>query len=105
MSPARTAGLDLLKGIKNVGLEEWPGLIAKMFIDPSTPDQVLASATSVDEKCEGNYFVAEWHLANGDREGAIKTSRRTHNRRTGHKALHLRRGKVARRTEPGEHLV
>ena len=43
----------------------WPMPIADLYLDRSSPDTVLAAATTSAERCEAEFFIAQWHLLKG----------------------------------------
>ena len=56
--------------------DEWPAPILALFIGKSTPEAVAAVAArgkgqvAIDQKCEADFYSAEWLLGRGDAAGA-----------------------------------
>jgi lipoprotein NlpI len=54
----------------------WPAPVIVLFLGRTDPDSVYASATDPDarrqreQRCEANYYLAQWHLLRNDRERA-----------------------------------
>jgi lipoprotein NlpI len=63
------AGQDLSKPSR------WPDPAIEMFLGRRTPAQMQSAAVKAGKRCEGLFFVAQWHLLRGDDGGAIAAYR------------------------------
>lgn len=54
----------------------WPAAIIVLFLGRTDSDSVVAAATDADagkqreQRCEANFYLAQWHLLRGDRDRA-----------------------------------
>jgi lipoprotein NlpI len=60
---------------------EWPAPLVALYMDRATPDAVQKAAAHVnaarqrDQRCEANFYIAQWHLLRGAREPAAQLLR------------------------------
>jgi hypothetical protein len=54
---------------------DWPYPVVELFLGHLTLDATLAAATKPDQRCEGQFYVGEWHLSRGDLQAAKLASR------------------------------
>ena len=70
---AGTTGSDeLMAGVGNVDILEWPGVIVSLYLGRVGPERVLSSARDADprhqreKQCVAYFFLGQLSLANGD---------------------------------------
>jgi lipoprotein NlpI len=63
------------------GAGNWPAAIVALYLGKSTPDAVQKAAANPDparqrdQRCEANFYVAQWHLLRAEREPASRLLR------------------------------
>lgn len=67
------AGTDsLARNAANLDMSEWPAPVVSMFLEETSPEQVLGAARDSDrwkqqaQRCEAYFFIGQWHLMRGD---------------------------------------
>jgi len=63
----RAGGDDKLEFARNastVSTTAWPAPIVAFYLGNTTGDALLAAATTTDQRCEANFYLGEWLLAN-----------------------------------------
>jgi lipoprotein NlpI len=80
LAQARSGAPDLVQAknaVSRVDKDEWPAPILLLVAGESTPDTVEAAAargedgTAVRQKCEADFYIAEWSLGRGDAASAL----------------------------------
>lgn len=72
----------LREAAKTLDMTNWPAPVVHMFLGEQTPAEVLAAAggasmaTKIGQRCEANFFVAEFNRLQGNDEGALPLYRR-----------------------------
>lgn len=72
---------ELAKNAAALNMTKWPAPVIQLFLGKITPDAVLQAAAdkdpekSVDQHCQANFYIAEYHAFRGQREGAQKNFR------------------------------
>jgi lipoprotein NlpI len=53
---------------------DWPTPVVTLYLGKSNPVAVIAAVSSADPKmnqmCEANFYLGEWHLIKGEKEHA-----------------------------------
>ena len=76
-----TAEDELAKNAAQSDLTKWPGPVIQLFLGKTTPDAVLQAASdkdpdkSAEQRCEANFFIAEYQIFHGQRDAARKNFR------------------------------
>ena len=57
--------------------DDWPRPVLDLYLGKTTPEKVARDASSwrdqkdKDQKCEANFYTAEWYLGRGDNDAAV----------------------------------
>lgn len=63
------------------GADDWPAPVVALYLGSVTPEAVQKAAAHADavrerdQRCEANFYVAQWHVLRGAREAALKLLR------------------------------
>ena len=64
-----------------VGAGDWPAPIIALYLGRITAESAQKAAASPDparqrdQRCEANFYIAQWHLLRGEREAALQLLR------------------------------
>ena len=64
-----------------VGAGDWPAPIIALYLGKTTSESAQKAAASPDptrqrdQRCEANFYIAQWHLLRGEREAALQLLR------------------------------
>ena len=50
--------------------QTWPLAVVEFYLGRRDADATVAAARSPDERCEAQFYVGEWQLAQGNRDAA-----------------------------------
>jgi lipoprotein NlpI len=63
---------NLARNTANLNMSKWPAPVVSMFLEETSPEQVLAAARDSDrwkqqvQRCDAYFFIGQWHLMRGD---------------------------------------
>jgi lipoprotein NlpI len=69
-SRAGLAPADLEPALRRMTTPAWPYPVFELYLGRRDADATLAAAQKPEERCEAQFYVAEWHLLQGDRAAA-----------------------------------
>jgi lipoprotein NlpI len=68
---AGVAGADgRLKQSPSAGGGAWPGPVIELLLGSRTTEAALAAASTPAQQCEAQFYIGEWKLLRGDKDGA-----------------------------------
>jgi lipoprotein NlpI len=56
---------------KKLTSQQWPYAVIDFYLGNMAALALLALASNSDERCEAQFYVAEWHLMRGEKEAAV----------------------------------
>jgi tetratricopeptide (TPR) repeat protein len=66
----QSTSAELQSSAKQIKPRDWPFPVIELFMESLTPDATLAAATTPGDRCEAQFYVAEWYLLHEKRPEA-----------------------------------
>jgi tetratricopeptide (TPR) repeat protein len=70
-SGAHDAAAELEANAKKLKPPDWPYQVVEIFRGRQKPKSTLAVPTKLDDRCDAQFYVGEWHLLHGGRPKAL----------------------------------
>jgi tetratricopeptide (TPR) repeat protein len=61
-----SAAADLEAAAATFKSKDWPYAVAELYLGKRSPDATLAAARTSAERCEGQFYIGQWHLLNNN---------------------------------------
>jgi lipoprotein NlpI len=63
---------ELAQRAGNLKKGDWPTPIVELFLDRQSIEATLKAAQNSEQRCEAQFYIAEWHLVRGARQSSLK---------------------------------
>ncbi len=67
---SETAAAELEANAGRLKDKKWPYAVIELYLGKRSPEATLDAAGKLDEKCEAQFYIGQWHILQGDRAAA-----------------------------------
>ena len=68
----QAAAAELETNAKELVQTDWSYSIVELFLGHSAPETALSAASGLDQQCEAQFYVGEWHVLHQDQRAALQ---------------------------------